>query len=125
MGRILLVSGAALLALTAVIHGCGQPMVDGWLEGLSEKQKLAICLVWVTDSLSWVVVAALWAVAGFKRGWLGAAAVGAAIPALTAAAILAIDPTFFGGWMLVGSAALAVAGLVVSSRHHPVGSVGI
>ena len=112
MGRILLLCGAGLLAVTAIIHGCGQPMVDGWIQGLSEQQKLAICLVWVTDSLSWLVVAILWTVAGWKRGWLGAAAVAAAIPALTAFGLLAIDPTFFGGWMLAGSVALASAGLL-------------
>ena len=125
MGRILLLLGAVLLAATAVIHGCGQPMVDSWLEGLSEKQKLAVCLVWMTDSLSWLVVAVLWTVAGWKRGWLGAAAVGAAIPALTAAAVLAIDPRFFGGWMLAGSVLLAAAGITISSRRHPAGSAGI
>jgi hypothetical protein len=119
MGRILLLLGAGLLAVTAVIHGCGQPMVDGWIQGLPEQQKLAICLVWVSDSLGWLVVAILWTVASWRRGWLGAAAIGTAIPALTAAGILAIDPTFFGGWMLVGSVALAAAGLLASSRRHP------
>ena len=125
MGRILFLLGAALLAATAVIHGCGQPMVDSWLQGLSEKQKLAICLVWVTDSLSWLVVGVLWAVAGFRQSWLGAAAVGALIPALTAAAILAIDPTFFGGWMLVGSVVLAGSGFALCSSRHPARSAGV
>ena len=126
MGRILLFAGAALLAITAVIHALGQPMVDGWLQSLSDKQRAGVCLVWVSDSLSWIVVAVLWVVAGWKqRAWLGAAAIGGTIPALTAIGILTIDPTFFGGWMLVGSVALAGAGLLVSSRHSPAGSAGI
>ena len=118
MGRILLLLGAGLLALTAIIHGYGQPMVDSWLLGLSERQTLAICLVWVTDSISWLVVAILWAVAGWKCNWLGAAAVGAAIPTLTALGLLTIDPTFFGGWMLAGSVILAAAGLVTRNREE-------
>ena len=125
MGRILLFGGAALLAITAIIHALGQPMVDGWLQGLSDKQRAGICLVWVTDSLSWIVVAILWALAGWKREAWRSAAIGAAIPVLTTIGILAIDPIFFGGWMLAGSVALAGAGLLVSSRHPPVGSAGI
>jgi hypothetical protein len=118
MGRILLFLGAALLLTTAVIHALGQPMIDGWLDGLSHKQKAAICLVWVTDSISWAVVAALWAIAGWKPqpAWKSAAAVACAIPAITAAGIIAIDATFFGAWMLVGSVALATVGLVLFRR---------
>ena len=118
MGRILIFAGAALLAATAVIHALGQPMVAGWVHGLSAEQKAAICLVWVTDSISWIVVAVLWAVASWNRRWLGAAAIGAIIPATTAVGILAIDPTFFGGWMLVGRLALASAGLAMRKKQH-------
>ena len=118
MGRILLFAGAALLLATAVIHAGGQPMVDGWIQGLDHRQKAAICLVWMTDSLSWAVVACLWAMAGWRteRGWLGAAAIATLVPLATAVGILAIDPTFFGGWMLAGSIALAAAGIALSRR---------
>ena len=117
MGRIFLFAGALLLVVTAVIHACGQPMVDDWTQGLTEEQKAAICVVWVTDSVSWLTVAVLWTVAAWKRlAWVGAAAIGAAIPATTAFAIIAIDPTFFGGWMLIASVALAVVGLVLIRR---------
>lgn len=117
MERIFLFAGAALLTATAVIHAGGQPMVDGWVQGLTEEQKAAICVVWVSDSVSWIVVAAIWLIAAWKRrGWLGAAAIGAAIPATTALGIVAIDPTFFGGWMLVASVALAGVGLVLLWR---------
>ena len=113
MGRILLFAAAALLLATAVIHALGQPMVDGWVQGLGDEQKAAIRLVWITDSLSWAVVAAIWAMAGWKqeRGWLGASALGIVIPLSIFVGIMRIDPTFFGGWMLAGSLALAVAGL--------------
>src|SRR5687767_10128674 len=112
MGRILLFAAAVLLLATAVIHAAGQPMVDTWIQGLDHRQKAAICLVWMTDSVSWAVVAFLWAMAGWKResGWLGAAAIGSVIPLVMAVGIMGIDPTFFGGWMLVGSIALAATG---------------
>ena len=120
MGRILLVAAAALLFVTAIIHGCGQPMVDQWLEGLSHKQKLAMCLVWVTDSLAWAIVAILWALAAWRptAGHLTTGAIAAAIPALTGAAIVAIDPAFFGGWLLMISVALAAVGLAIASRRQ-------
>lgn len=112
MGRILMIVGAALLAATALIHAAGQPMVNGWVKGMGEREAAAVCLVWLTDSLSWVVVAAIWAMAGWKarREWLAPAMVAAAIPAVTAAAMATIDPSFFGVWLLAGSVALAGAG---------------
>ena len=118
MGRILLFAGAALLLATAVIHAAGQPMVDNWIQGLDHQQKAAICLVWITDSVSWAVVAFLWAMAGWKQenGWLGAAAIATVIPLGMAVGIMEIDPTFFGGWMLVGSIVLAGAGIAVIWR---------
>ena len=115
MGRSLLFAGAALLLATAVIHALGQPMVDGWIQGLSEQQKAAICLVWITDSMSWAVVAGIWSIAGWRqqRGWLGASAVAGLIPATTAMGILSFGPSFFGGWMLVGSVVIAGMGLLL------------
>lgn len=115
MGRILLFAGAALLLVTAAVHALGQPMVDGWIQGLSDQQKAGICLVWMTDSISWAVVSSIWAISGWRkeRGWLGASAVAGSIPAITALGILSIDHSFFGGWMLVGSVVLAGAGLAL------------
>ena len=119
MGRILLFAAAALLFVTAIVHALGQPMVDGWVAGLSDKQREAICRVWVTDSVSWAVVAVLWAVAAWKRerAWLGASATAAIIPLFMVLGMMDIDPTFFGGWMLLGSAALAGAGIALSWRR--------
>jgi hypothetical protein len=119
MGRILLFAAAALLFVTAVIHARGQPMVDGWVAALSDKQKAAICLVWITDSVSWAVVSLLWTIAGWKqeRAWLTTSAIAAIIPLSMVVGILAINPSFFGGWMLVGSVALAGTGIALSWRR--------
>ena len=118
MGRFLLFAAAALLLVTAVLHAGGQAMVDGWVYDLPEFQKKAIRLVWLTDSISWAAVAATWAMAGWSqdRGWIGASAIGAAIPLSMAAGIMAIEPGFFGGWMLLASVALAVGGLVLRPK---------
>lgn len=119
MGRILLFAAAALLVAAAVIHALGQPMVDGWVQDLGDREGAAICLAWMTDSVSWTVVAGIWAMAGWKqeRGWLGASALGIVIPLSMVLGIMAIDPTFFGGWMLLGSIALAIAGLALVRRR--------
>lgn len=119
MGRILLFAAAALLAVTAVMHALGQPMVDGWVAALPDDQKAAICLVWITDSVSWIVVAVLWALAGWtrERAWLTASAIAAVIPLSMVVGIMGIDPSFFGGWMLLGSIALAGAGIALSWRR--------
>lgn len=121
MGRILLFSAAALLVATAAIHASGQPMVNSWTEGLDHRQAMAVCLVWITDSIDWAVVALLWALAGWKqqRGWLGAAAVATLIPLAGGVGVMSIDYTFFGGWMILGSVALAIWGLIVSWRTQP------
>ena len=118
MGRILLFAAAALLVATAAIHASGQPMVNGWTEGLDRQQAMAICLVWITDSIDWAVVAVLWSLAGWKqrRGWLDAAAVATIIPLLGGIGVMRIDYTFFGGWMIVGSAALAASGIALLWR---------
>jgi hypothetical protein len=119
MGRILLIAAAVLLTATAVIHACGQPMVDGWVAGLGEQKKQAICLVWITASINWIVVSVIWAWAGWKqqRDWLGAAAVAAIIPLVFGAGVMGIEPRFFGGWMLLGSVLLALIGIVLSRRR--------
>jgi hypothetical protein len=119
VGRILLFAAAALLLTTAGIHALGQPMVEGWVEGLEERPKAAIRLVWITDSIDWAVVAALWGLAAWKRdrAFLIAAAIAAAIPSAMAMGLMRIDPTFFGGWMLIGSLALATAGLALIRRR--------
>ena len=118
MGRVLLFGAAALLVATASIHASGQPMVDSWTASLDHRQAAAVCLVWITDSIDWAVVALLWVLAGWKRqrGWHGAAAVAMLIPLLGGLGVTSIDPTFFGGWMILGSVALAVAGLALSWR---------
>ena len=120
MGRILLFAAAALLVATAAIHASGQPMVSSWTEGLDHRQAMAVCLVWITDSIDWAVVAILWALAGWKqrRGWLDAAAVATIIPLAGGVGVMRIDYTFFGGWMIVGSVALAALGLALSWRRE-------
>ena len=116
MGRILLFAAAALLAATAAIHAAGVSMVEAWVAALAHEQRAALRLVWLTDSADWAVTALIWAIAAWKqeRGWLGAAAVTLLIPASVALGILAIDPTFFGAWLLIASVALAAAGLTLS-----------
>ena len=122
MGRALLFAAAALLLATAGLHAAGASMVDAWLEGLGPDRRAGLRLVWLTDSIDWAVVAILWALAAWKRepGWLGAAAVATLIPAAVAIGILAIDPGFFGGWMLLASVALALTGqwLLRRARSH-------
>jgi len=117
-GRLLLALGTVLLLTTAAIHAAGQSMVEGWTEALDHRQRMAICLVWITDSISWAVVALIWALAAWRqeRGLLLASAVGALIPLFMFAGIMAIDPSFFGGWMLLASALLALAGAHLSRR---------
>src|SRR4051794_18594911 len=114
MGRIALFAAAALLFVTAIVHAGGQPMIDAWLGGLSHEQRMAIGLVWLTDSLSWTVVAFVWTMTAWRRepGWRAAAWATMIIPLATAMGLFAIDPTFFGGWMLAGSVALATVGLL-------------
>lgn len=118
MGRVLLFAGAALLALTALIHAAGKSTVSGWVEGLDHFPAAAICLVWLTDSWDWTVTAAVWAIAAWKggRGWLGASAVLCLLPVGMIVGIMGIEPTFFGAWMLIGSVALAGSGIAFSLR---------
>ena len=120
MGRIRLFSAAALLLATAAIHASGQPMVNSWTEGLDHRQAMAVCLVWITDSIDWAVVALLWALAAWKqrRGWLDAAAVAMLIPLAGGIGVASIDYTFFGAWMILGSVALAASGIFLSWRQN-------
>ena len=112
MGQVLLLGGALLLAATAAIHAVGREMAMGWGEGLPDREQDALCLVWLTDSLSWAVAAALWVLAALRpSGTLRiAAALSAMIPLLTGVGIAMIDPTFCGGHLLLTSAGLALAG---------------
>lgn len=119
MGRFLLLAGAALLFVTALIHASGQSMVNGWTAGLDRFESAAIGLVWLTDSWDWTVVSAVWALAAWKggRGWLGAAAVLCLLPLGMIAGILSIEPTFFGAWMLLASVVLGASGIFIMWRR--------
>ena len=114
------VIGTGLLAIPVLSGSLSYIFCEtfGWTEGLDHRQAMAICLVWITDSIDWAVVAVLWALAGWKqrRGWLDAAAVATIIPLAGGVGVMSIDYTFFGGWMIVGSVALAVLGLALSWR---------
>ena len=119
MGRIILSAAAILLLATAAIHALGLPMVAAWTRELGEQQRAGLGLVGLTDSIDWAVVAALWALAAWKRErpYLVAAAIAAFIPAAMAVGVMRFDPTFFGGWMLIGSLALAGAGIGLGWRR--------
>ena len=115
-GRGLLVAAAVLLLGTAVIHASGCKMVAGWLEDLPRQQSQGLQLVWLTDSLAWAVASIAWIVAAYRRdaGWRGASLLLAAIPILTGIQIVFLEPRFFGGWLLMISGGLAVAGVILT-----------
>ena len=123
-GRGFIIAGTLLLLATAAVHGAGLQAVLGWLEGLGAEQRQGLALVWLAVAFDWVVTAVLWSLAAWWlcREWLITGLVAAAIPLAVGAGTLAIDPTFFGGWMLIGSAALftlgAMLGLRQSRMHH-------
>jgi hypothetical protein len=123
-GRPFLVAGTVLLSATAAIHMAGQPMVEGWLEGLDEQQRAGLCLMWMAVAFDWIVTAVLWGLAAWWlcREWLITASVAAAIPLAVAMGVISIDPRFFGGWMLAGSVGLFAIGAVTEfrrqARHH-------
>ena len=119
MGRISLGLGALLLAATAILHAGGLQMVDRWAEGLPPFQAAALRFVWISDSIDWGVAALIWAVAAWRQGaaWLAAAAIAGLIPLAGAIGVMSIDPTFFGGQMLLGSVLLAAAGLALMFRN--------
>ena len=119
MGRILIVAGAVLLLVTAAIHAFGVSMVREWAAGLGPRQSAALQFVWLSDSLDWAVAAVIWIVAAIKRqlAWRAAAGAAAIIPLAGAVAVISIDPGFFGGYLLLGSVILALAGLAASGRR--------
>ena len=121
MARWMLVSAALLLAATGAIHLTGLAMVAGWTEGLAAKPAAALRLVWASDSFDWWVVALLWAAAAWRwtRPWLGAATIGALIPLVAGVAVVSLDPQFFGGYLLLGSFALAAAAIGLAWRGRP------
>lgn len=99
-------------------------MVEGWLGGLDEKQRAGLSLVWLAIAFDWVITAVLWGLAAWWlcRAWLITAFVAAAIPLSMSVGLLAIEPTFFGAWMLAGSVGLFTIGGVTALRrtheHH-------
>ncbi len=117
MGRMILLAAAALLLATAGIHAMGLPMASSWGEALGRQEHLAICLLWLQASVSWGVTALIWAATATRfQSWRGAATLSLLVPAHGAVGVLYIDPTFFGGYMLAASVALATIGLIVLRR---------
>ncbi|MDB5704975.1 MAG: hypothetical protein JWN66_2091 [Sphingomonas bacterium] len=101
---------SALLTVTAALHFFGWFMVRSQLAG--ETLPL-IRLFWFTADVDWLVVAAIWFVAGRKGSVaLRPIVLIAAITPLASAAgmILTLGPTFFGLWMLAIAVVLAVLG---------------
>jgi hypothetical protein len=118
LGRALLIAGAVLLLGTATLHALGCDMVAGWLEELPHQQSRGLQLVWLTDSLSWAIVASAWLVTAYRpdQPWRRASVVLSAIPLLTGVGIVSIDPTFFGGYLLLASSLLGAVGAALSDN---------
>lgn len=116
VGRALLITGGIVLLATAAIHSTGAAMVDRWTIDLDEQPRAALRLVWLTDSFDWAVVATGWLIAAARPGtsWRFAAALLALIPLAAAFGIVRIEPTFFGGHLVLGSVVLALAGVGLS-----------
>jgi hypothetical protein len=112
LGRGLLLVAVLLLGATAALHASGCGMVAGWTADLPRQQSQGLQLVWLTDSLSWIVAAVAWIIASVRpnRSWQLISLLLASIPLLTGAGILFIEPSFFGGYLLIGSGTLAGAG---------------
>ena len=123
MGRYVLGAAALLLVATAALHAGGLQMIDRWTQGLPPFQASALRFVWISDSIDWTVAAILWAVAAWKlsRPWLAAAAIAGLIPLAGAVGVMRIDPSFFGGQMLLGSVILAAVGLFAAWPHRAAG----
>lgn len=119
VGRALLPIAAILLTATAGIHASGCPMIAGWIQDLPVQQSQGLQLVWLTDTLSWIVTAIIWCVAFFRmeQAWLRASLALASIPLITGAALVLIEPLFFGGYLLVLSGLLAVTGVALSTSN--------
>jgi hypothetical protein len=119
MGRIFLAAGAVVLLLTAGIHASALPLVYQWTAALPHSQHDAMYLFWMTASVDWTMAALLWAIAAWRQtgGWLAAAALPTFIPLFAGIGVMSIEPGFFGGQMLVGSALLAIVGLLLCWRR--------
>ena len=119
MARTFLVGGALLLLTTAAIHATGVSMVAGWAAELQPREAAALQLVWLSDSFEWGVAAAIWLLAAWKAtpAWRAAASVAGLIPLAGGVGVMALDPTFFGGHLLLASVALAAAGLLLAPRN--------
>ncbi|MHA7818163.1 MAG: hypothetical protein ACX930_00795 [Erythrobacter sp.] len=104
---LFLLAGSLLLATTA-FHMTGLAMVGTWMDGL---QGRTITALWIAPAIGWVAVSAFWLRHAFSAeppSW-GATLVTAAIPlAVALPLLLHITPTHPGGYMLIGSSALAL-----------------
>lgn len=120
IGRALILLGALLLLATAAVHGAGSSMVSSWLEG---ERRSILMLAWFTFSIDWVVVALIWIYCGWRgdpryRLIIFAASI---IPSATAIGLtVTVGPTFFGVWMLLAAAGLAILGAL--RINEPAGS---
>lgn len=119
-GRAFIVTGTVVLLMTSAIHASGLPMIDGWLQGLGPQQRAGLNLVWVAVAFDWLITAALWGLAAWWlcREWLITASVAAAIPLAMAVGIISIEPSFFGGWLLLGSVVLFATGAIIELRRE-------
>ena len=108
--RWLLGAGVLLLVATALFHSTGLSMVGGWLPG--DRGRILGAL-WLAMSVDWAVVALIWLLAAW-RGQPGlrlVVLISAIIPAFIAGCLFAVaGASHPGGFMLAGSAILAVLG---------------
>lgn len=108
--RVLLAAGAILLMATALFHSTGLAMVAGWLPG--DKGQI-LSLLWLTPVVDWTIVALLWLfVAWYARADLRLVVfISSIVPAFAAIGLFAIvGASHPGGFMLAGSAILALLG---------------
>ena len=110
MARIFLAAGAFVLIGTAMFHMTGLGEAATWLEGTRGR---IVSLLWAVAALNWVIVASIWGFAATRPSpllrwpvWISAL-----IPGLVGAILLAaVDRAHPGGYLLILSAMLAVAG---------------
>ncbi len=103
--------GAAslLLAATAIFHATGQDMAASMVA--AERQSI-MRMIWLNATIGWLVIAAIWlaAAVGRSRERAVMAAVAALFPLASGVSLwVAVGPGHPGIWMLLGSAALALA----------------
>ena len=99
-----------MLTCTAMFHMTGLSDAAAWLEGTRGR---IVGLLWTVAALNWVIVASIWVFAAARPSpllrwpiWISAL-----IPGLVGAILLAaIDHAHPGGYLLIVSAMLAVAG---------------